>query len=226
MNLSQTKRAIEAREWRAVKREKRRFNILLSDYTSVKFGNVYRECRDFYESLNKKYPGKHDLTKTREYRRWKTQLLNGNSSGSSDDETEPASASVRSDDETEQASASLIRSDSNETEPVSASIQSETEPPSASTHNDETEQSILQIAAADLIPTSPEIDIDNIIDGIIQELQQDDDIRDLLNAERNGELVQPQYMDEDEGIGLNVDTELEAIMEPFDYEVEVEGEDW
>ena len=226
MNLSQTKRAIEAREWRAVKREKRRFNNLLSDYTSVKFGNVYRECRDFYESLNKKYPGKHDLTKTREYRRWKSQLVNDNSSGSSDGETEPTSASVRSDDETEQVSASSIRSDSNETEPVSASIQSETEPPAASTHNDETEQSILQIAAADLIPTSPEIDIDNIIDGIIQELQQDDDIRDLLNAERNGELVQPQYMDEDEGIGLNVDTELEAVIEPFDYELEVEGAEW
>ena len=85
----------------------------------------------------------------------------------------------------------------------------------------------MQIAAQDLLPFSPEInDLDDRIDQIIQELQQDDDLRDYLNAERNGELVQDLYEDEDEGIGLNVDTELQAIVEPFDFELEVEGEDW
>ena len=85
----------------------------------------------------------------------------------------------------------------------------------------------MQIAAQDLLPFSPEInDLDDRIDQIIQELQQDNDLRDYLNAERNGELVQVLYEDEDEGIGLNVDTELQAILEPFDFELEVEGEDW
>ena len=65
----------------------------------------------------------------------------------------------------------------------------------------------MQIAAEDLIPLSPQINIDNIIDDIIQDLQRDDDIRDLL--------------DEDEGIGLNVETEIEGVIEPFDYQVEV-----
>ena len=32
--------------------------------------------------------------------------------------------------------------------------------------------------------------------------------------------------DEDKGIGLNVDTELEAVVEPFDYQLEMEGVDW
>ena len=256
MSLSQTKRAIEARKWRITKREKRRFNTLLSSYTHVKFGNVYRECMDFYRSLNKKYPEKHDLTKTREYKQWKKQVTNDESS---DNETEPASTARQStsdDNETELAStarqstsddnetelASAARqstSNEKETEPASAARQStsnekETEPASAarqSTSDDnETEpvQNILQIAAEDLVPDSIEIrnDIDNIIDEIVRELQHDDDIRGLLNAEMNGELVQPQYMDEDEGIGLNVDVELEAIIEPFDYELEVEGEDW
>ena len=240
MSLSQTKRAIEARKWRITKREKRRFNTLLSSYTHVKFGNVYRECMDFYRSLNKKYPEKHDLTKTREYKQWKKQVTNDESS---DNETEPASTARQStcdDNETEPAStARQSTSDDDETEPASTARQStsnekETEPASAarqSTSDDnETEpvQNILQIAAEDLVPDSIEIrnDIDNIIDEIVRELQHDDDIRGLLNAEMNGELVQPQYMDEDEGIGLNVDVELEAIIEPFDYELEVEGEDW
>ena len=39
----------------------------------------------------------------------------------------------------------------------------------------------------------------------------------------NNQLVQPQYQEEDEGIGLNLETELEDILEPFDYELEVEG---
>ena len=39
----------------------------------------------------------------------------------------------------------------------------------------------------------------------------------MINAELN---------DEDKGIGLNVDTELEAVVEPFDYQLEMEGVDW
>ena len=239
MKLSQTKRAIEAREWRIAKREKRRFNTLLSDYTSVKYRNVYKECIEFYQSLDRKYPKKHDLTKTKEYKRWKNQPTNDDES-SDDSETEPASTSTRQNSsdnnigETESASTAIQNSSDSETESASAAIQnqnssdSETEPVSTARQNQnstdsETEpattseepvQNILQIAAEDLIPDSPEIrnDIDNIINDIVRELQQDNDIRDLLNAERNGELVQPHYMDEDEGIGLNVDAELEAII--------------
>ena len=52
MSLSQSKKAIQARQWRVIKRQKRRFNVVLSDFTKIKFGNVYREAKDFFESLN------------------------------------------------------------------------------------------------------------------------------------------------------------------------------
>ena len=79
-----------------------------------------------------------------------------------------------------------------------------------------------------MIPGSPEIELNDRIDQIIRELQQDDDLREFLNAERNGEVLRPHYEDEDEdeGIGLNVETELQAIIEPFDFELEVEGAEW
>ena len=35
-------------------------------------------------------------------------------------------------------------------------------------------------------------------------MEQDDAIRDLINAENNRELVHPHYEDEDEGIHLDV----------------------
>ena len=80
MPLSQTKRAISARQWRANKREKRRFNDLLSEYTNAKYKNVFDECKKLYESLNKAHSDKHDLTKTVEFKSWKTLMRTGNSS--------------------------------------------------------------------------------------------------------------------------------------------------
>ena len=106
----------------------------------------------------------------------------------SPDETEQPPSSP---DETEQSP------DETEQPPASA--------PTNEASPDETDQpqNILQLAAEDLIPLSPQVNIDDIIDDIIQELRRDDDIRDFL--------------DEDEGIDLNVETEIE----PIDYEVEL-----
>ena len=65
--------------------------------------------------------------------------------------------------------------------------------------------------------------IDNIIEQVINELEREEAVRELLN---NNELVHPHYQDQDEGIGLDVESELESILEPFDYELEVEGIDY
>ena len=59
---------------------------------------------------------------------------------------------------------------------------------------------------------------DAIIQQVLEKLQQDEAIRELFNDD---ELVQ----DNDEGINLDAEIELEAIIEPFDYELEVELED-
>ena len=88
------------------------------------------------------------------------------------------------------------------------------------------QQNILEMAGEGLLPTSPANmdDVDNIIAEIIHGLEQDDAVRNILN--NDDEFVQPHYVDEDEGIGLNVETELEAIVETFDYDLEVEGFDF
>ena len=226
--LSQTKRGREARQWRANKREKRRFNVFLSDFTNVKFGNVYKECKDFFDSLNEKYPNKHDLTKTKDYKRWKNQLLNDSESESAKSDKPEAAEQDRAEPEAaEQDRAEPEAAEQDRAEPEAA------EPSDNEADNEAANQAepplpsdIIQIASSDLIPDSPEMDLDIRIYEIIRELQQDDDLKELMNAERNGELVQPHYMDEDEGIGLNVDMELQAIIEPFDFQLEVEEAEW
>ena len=67
-------------------------------------------------------------------------------------------------------------------------------------------------------------EVDSIIDEILNELNHDDVIRNILGDD--DEVVRPQYQDEDEGIGLNTEVELVNIIEPFDYQLEVEGFDF
>ena len=61
-----------------------------------------------------------------------------------------------------------------------------------------------------------DMNMNDIINGIIQDLQQDEDLQNILNDD----FVQPHYVDEDEGIGLNVELELQDIIEPLDLEEE------
>ena len=242
MSLSQSRRAVEARQWRIGLREKRRFNTLVSDFISVKYPDIYDESCQFYKSLNKRYPKKHNLTKTRECKRWKGEIVNDQSSESEEDNTtepneeivsEATAATTESFDSGEivsEATAATTESfDSGEI--VSEATAATTEPVDSGEIAFEATgptQNIVQAAAEGLIPDNLENidDIDNVIDNIIMDLQQDDVLRDYLNAERNGELLRPLYEEEDEGIGLNVDTELEAVIEPFDFELDMEGFDF
>ena len=81
--------------------------------------------------------------------------------------------------------------------------------------------SILELASQGLIP-DVSLDIENmdrIVNEIIAELEQDQQIRDLLP------FVQSD-VEEDEGIELNIETELAEIVQPFDCELDVEGSEW
>ena len=229
MNLSQSKRAIEAREWRVGYRQKRRFNSLLSDYVSVKYDDIYTECSKFYKSLDEANPETRDLTKTKAYKKWKNEYI-ANKETCQDIETSndeqcrscqvdsTSSQDVESNDElccSYQPDSTPVEDQPDQDLPVN----NPTETPEEANEID-----ILSATVEEILPqNSMDInDVNNIINDIINELQQDPDIQNIFEDQ----LVQPQYEDEDEGIGLNVQSELEAIVEPFDYNLEVEGFDF
>ena len=239
--FSQTKRAINARERRVEIREERRFNTLLSDYMKVKYKDIYDECRQMYNSLNGKYPEKHNLTKTKDYKTWKKQTLATNESSDEDKEpitTEPittATEPITTAKTTEPITTAMTTEPittatepiTTATEPITSAatrIETVAEGDRANNIGDENEN-IFEIAMEGHLPDTLENrdEMDDIINNIIRELQQDEDLRNIMHDD---ELVQPHYMDEDEGIGLNVESELEAILEPFDFDVEVEGFDY
>ena len=86
MSLSQTKRAIEAREWRVGLRQRRRFNTLLNGYIDVKYKKIYGEYKQFFHMLNQEHPEARDLTRTKSYKKWRKEYLANKEVGEGDDE--------------------------------------------------------------------------------------------------------------------------------------------
>ena len=236
MRLSQSRRAVKARQWRVDVRGRRRFNTFASDFISVKYPDIYQETIQFYNSMDKMHPEKNDLTKAKEYRQWKSGIVNEQTSESdAEDNIDETPESVRNIISEMAEPEQMTTQEAVATEPEQMITQeaAATEPEQmttweAATESVEPDQNILQLAVNELEADNIESieDLDSVIENIIRELQQDAHLNDYLNAERNGELLRPAYEEEDEGIGLNVETELEAIIEPFDYELEVEGENW
>ena len=228
---SQTARAIYTRQWREDNYKNKRFNKPLRECIQLKYNGIYDEYCLFFKSLDEQHPTAKDLTKTQTYRKWKKELLNHESSESEDEQNSlPVEAGDRPeldiiDDRIEPridpAELDIIddriepRIDPAEPDILTAAVQEILSPPNE-----------ININEADNMIEFNINEVDNIIEEIMNDLEQDDAIRDLLNEANNDELVHPQYQDEDEGIGLNLKTELEDIIEPFDYNLEVEGFDF
>ena len=247
-NLSQTKRAIIAREWRGNNRERKYFNGLLNGYISAKYSDIYNEYTEFFNSLKRCHPKSRDLTKTKTFKKWRKELLSNEESNvlSTQLHDEPfedrvnvspqSAVSSTAEDETSPSEDIPHR---NHPEPyedrvnvppqsaVSSTAEDETSPSEDIPRRNHPEPDILSCVVEEILPENPVNinDVDRIINDIINDLQQDQEIQNILWNE-DDELVGPHYEEEDEGIGLNVSTELEAILEPFDYEVEVEGFDF
>ena len=174
----------------------------------LKHRDNYNEYCQFFKTLDENHPTAKDLTKTSTYKKWKRQQIRCEAS---DDETTETDL-TQNESETEIGPAEPVEPENEHAEPENE-------------HPD-----VLTAALQETLP--PDIDnidineANDIIQRLIYELEQDEALRELLNNENNDELVHPRYQDEDEGIDLDVVTELEAVIEPFDYEVEVEGVDF
>ena len=211
-----------AREWRKSTYEEKRFNKPLRQFLELKYRDVFNEYNWFYRSLNDQYPAAKDLTKTKVFKAWKSRQLNCESSDDEPPESEHTETE-RNETEPDEAGRSeteVNQTERNETEPDEAG-RSETEPVAEQIETESTDP--LTAAMQETLPPYIEnMSIDqaeNIIQQIIYELQQDDAAQGIFN---DGEVTQ----DNDEGIDLDIETELEGIVEPFDYELEVEGIDY
>ena len=231
MPKTKAERAKYVQGWRKENYAQKRFNKPLHEYLEIKYRDIYNEYCWFYKSLNEQHPTAKDLTKTTTYKAWKKRQLNCEGSKP---EIEPSKAEIgpAEPSEAEIGPPEPSEAEIGPPEPSEAEI-GPAEPSEAEigpAEPSEAENNHIDILAEALEePLSPGINnididqLDNMIQQIINELEQDQAVRDLVNNEG---LVNPHYQDEDEGIDLDIETELEAIIEPFDYQLEVEGVDY
>ena len=185
------------REWREKEQKEKRFNKPFRVYMQVKYRDEYNEFCHFFNTLNENHPTAGDLTKTTTFKKWKSQQLNCEESDMETSETTEATGP-----EAEIPSHKHIELRSEHVE-----LRSEQE------NDDEVSVPVQEIQPL----LNMDIDqVDGRIQQIIDELEQDNVLRGLLNEDQ---IVQ----DNDEGIHLDVEIELNDIIDPFDYEVEVEG---
>ena len=186
-----------------------------------------------------KYSHKHDLTKTNEFKKWKKGIQKQQTSDQAI-ETAPTTETITKNQrhkeqetsEEDRLTETDVENEPTETPEAAAELtpestpeptaeltpESTAEPAAELTEESTTVQNIISMAAEDLIPVSPynPDNFENIISDIINELQQDDNLHQILNED----YVHPRYEDDDEGIELNVEVELEGIIEPLDLEAE------
>ena len=64
------------KRWRALEKYRKRQNGFITEYTRVKFGNVYNEANSFFNALNAIHPQKLNLRRTKEFKGWKEAIKN------------------------------------------------------------------------------------------------------------------------------------------------------
>ena len=195
--------AIAARERRNSEWETKRFNTTMREYIEVKYDNIYTEYRTFYESLAAKHPNKKNLLRTSTFKAWKKAVIE--ETFREDGVLAKVTDLIEPSDE-DSASEFFNNNDQVESTPIDGS------------------RDILSAAMNEALAGQHLLDIDeiqnvdNIIAEIISDLERDDAMQEILAGDGDGEV---QYND-DEGIALDYETELQAIVEPFDYQLEVD----
>ena len=224
--FSQSKKARAARKWRTTNRLKKRFDGPLKEFVKVKYNDIYDEYVQFY-NLNKKYPNVRDLWKTSMFKKWakrvREQQAESDSTQSADENKVPVQVQSPSpsNQSQEERQPDQLSASSQETLPLdilSTAIQ-ETLPEGIPHQLSVSLQEFLP----EVIPQQNEAD--DIIDEIINDLEQNEAVRALLDpvvddiiGNNNNEINR----DDDEGIELNFMDEIEFDLQSFDYNLEVD----
>ena len=218
--------AIAARERRVNDMEIRRFNSTMRQFIEFKYDSVYEEFCVFYKSLSEKHPGKKNLLKTTTFKSWKKNIIEQafredgviaevkDLTENSDEQAEPSTDLAENSDSERNVS---------DEQPEPSTDLAEISDSEGNVPDEQAEpvEDILSTAISEsFIEQQPILDIsglesaDRVIDDIVRELERDGEIADLLadNTDYN----------DDEGIALDYRTELDAIVETFDFEHEVD----
>ena len=199
MPKSKTELAKYSRDWRKKTGEEVNFNKVVRGYVETKYKDVMHECEQFYRQLVQIHPHAKNLLKTKTYKSWKR-----------DQSTPPLQSeeiTPQSEEITPQSEEITLQSEEITLQSEEITVQSEEITP-------QSEEITPQPSV--LTQVISELNIDQLseqVQDLIEDLQQDPDVRDLLNDQ---ELFPP--LQEDEGIDLDLEVEIDDLYNPLTEE--------
>ena len=199
MPKSKTELAKYSRDWRKKTGEEVNFNKVVRGYVETKYKDVMHECEQFYCQLVQIHPHAKNLLKTKTYKSWKR-----------DQSTPPLQSeeiTPQSEEITPQSEEITLQSEEITLQSEEITVQSEEITP-------QSEEITPQPSV--LTQVISELNIDQLseqVQDLIEDLQQDPDVRDLLNDQ---ELFPP--LQEDEGIDLDLEVEIDDLYNPLTEE--------
>ena len=214
--FSQGKKATAARRWRATNALKKRFDGPLKEYIKIRYSDIYNEYAEFYKRLDKEYPDTRDLSKTPMFKKWIKRVRK-----SSQDQQTQTSSVINQSHQQQESRPDILSVAIQQTlsEDIPNTVMEQILP-----------EGIPEQVSASLQHYLPEVNRENDeilsgenIEDIINELEQNEAVRNILNPLVE-EMVDRYNVhitnDDDEGIELNLMDEID--LQPFDYNLEVD----
>ena len=217
-------KAIKERKFREREKARKHFEGPLRHFIEYKYRNIFEEYAQLYELMVANHPGKRNLVKTKTFRDW---MRTSKTSPSTTDILSTAIRETFGQGYIEGNEAVNPGSKGDEAvNPGSEGdevVNPESEGDEAVNPESEGDEAVNPESEGDEA-VSPEgegvdpnvlINIEGQVDAIMNEIIQDEEWRNLLNAEI-----------EDEGIEITPDDDIVFDIDPFDFALEVEFYDW
>ena len=227
MPKSKTELAKYSRDWRKKTGEEVNFNKVVRGYVETKYKDVMHECEQFYRQLVQIHPHAKNLLKTKTYKSWKRDQ---STPPLQSEEITPQSEEITPQSEEITLQSEEITLQSEEITPQSEEITPQSEEITLQSEEITLQSEEITLQSEEITPQSEEItpqpsvltqviselNIDQLseqVQDLIEDLQQDPDVRDLLNDQ---ELFPP--LQEDEGIDLDLEVEIDDLYNPLTEE--------
>ena len=227
-------KAIKERKFRKREKERKHFEGPLRHFIEHKYRNIFQEYVELYDLMVANHPGKRNLVKTKTFRDWMRtnkaspltsdilstviretfgqNNMEGDETANTENEGDEAVNTESEGNEavnTENEGDEAVNTENEGDEAVNTESEGD-EAVNTESEGDEAVSTENKGVAANVL-----VDIEGQVDVIMNEIMQDEELRNLLNSEP-----------EDEGIEITPDDDIVFDIEPFDFELEVEQYEW
>ena len=207
-----SEKAIKERKYRRRENDRKRFEKPLRVFLEHKYETIYQEYTQLYDLMITNHPDKRNLINTKTFKEW----MQANDANPKDILSVGVSETLGEYVPSEQPDVASEQPDVAESEQLDVVASEQPDVAESEQPDLESEQSVQglesYVASFESVGAN---DIDRQIDQIIDELMQEEELRDVFEREN----------DDDEGIEISVWDEIALDIEEFDYELEVDN-DW